>query len=390
MKILFVAPYYAPAWNYGGPTRSNSILCNALNQKQGLNVDVITTNANKRGRLPLEYMGWVAREQTNILYNDIEQLKPIFSIDFYRNFCRLINDYDLIHFTGLWQPIIQLCIRKARRLKMPYILSPRGALSSWAFRNKYILRKMYKFFLLKKNLDGANAIHFTSKQELLGSLYINKNNAFISPNALETDRLKLDKENGRKFRENLGITAKSFVILSLGRVHPVKGNEFLIQSMQFLSSKCALLIIGDPYKPDYLDYLYKIIDESKVADRVFFHQHVNDEKRNWAYSCADMFASMSFHENFGMTVIEALYFGLPVLVSPEVSLSKYLLENDIGYVIARDPKSIAASISGIMNELTSPEIAQVRKASVEADFSSEAIAQQMCLQYSRILGMDLG
>jgi glycogen synthase len=50
MNLLFITPYYKPAYVYGGPVVSNSALCEAL-ARRGVNVTVLTTNAGGKDDL---------------------------------------------------------------------------------------------------------------------------------------------------------------------------------------------------------------------------------------------------------------------------------------------------------------------------------------------------
>jgi glycosyltransferase involved in cell wall biosynthesis len=82
--------------------------------------------------------------------------------------------------------------------------------------------------------------------------------------------------------------------------------------------------------------------------RVQFLEAQYGIERFATYSSADVFALPSEHENFGITVAEAMSCGVPVIVSPEVALSKLVEMTEAGIVATRTPEDFAQAIDRLL------------------------------------------
>lgn len=386
MKVLHITPYYKPAWHYGGPPRSISTLCEGL-MKIGVRTDVVTTNSNKIERLNVKCDKPQLVDGVKVFYNNAQIISRLWSFDFIKMYTELIPYYDLIHIFGLWHPTIIKACRICENIDKPFIFSPRGTLSTWSFNYRKWRKKVYWKGFAKRNILSSTAIHFTSENEYRDAVEFTKEHPFfIVPNAIDFDNLTIDKSLGEYFRKNLGIPKNCFVILSLGRVHPTKANEFLIEAMQYLDATYKLLIVGNAYNNNYLEKLKKMAHDFGVSDQVFFHPHVDGKAKDAVFSAASMFALMSYTENFGLTVIEAMYYRLPVLLNSKISISSEIERAKCGFVVNQDSREIACFIKKIRSD---PSGVIVNKAQefVLDKYNKLKIAEDMKQYYESILNI---
>ena len=103
------------------------------------------------------------------------------------------------------------------------------------------------------------------------------------------------------------------------------------------------MIVG-PDSNGFRATIEAMVDQAGVKDRVIFTGMLKGPDRVEALAGADLFALPSDHENFGMSVVESLAAGTPVIVSNEVALSTEVMSGKVGSVVQRDPKSIATAI----------------------------------------------
>lgn len=117
-------------------------------------------------------------------------------------------------------------------------------------------------------------------------------------------------------------------IVSVGRLHPVKNFPNLIKACAELSdSSWELTIYGEGAKREKLQKLIKSLGfESKV-------KLPGQTNKKWEDLFeADIFAQTSLSEGFGLSVVEAMLVGLPVLVTPQGALPELIKNNSTGYI----------------------------------------------------------
>ncbi|MES2887189.1 MAG: glycosyltransferase family 1 protein [Pseudomonadota bacterium] len=151
-------------------------------------------------------------------------------------------------------------------------------------------------------------------------------------------------------RRRLGVADDEFVILQLGRLVPRKGIDNVIRSLAWLplSVKVRLLIVGgETSEPDEnatpeIGRLRRVALEMGVSERVsFLGRRARAELRD-CYAAANVFVTTPWYEPFGLTPLEAMACGVPV-VGSEVGGIAYTVQNGVtGYLVPpRDPLSLA-------------------------------------------------
>ena len=162
------------------------------------------------------------------------------------------------------------------------------------------------------------------------------------------------QNNGRSdsfFRQKLNITENDFVILFVGRVHPIKGLETICDAVKTLvqkDSRIRFVIVGDG-DAGYVSQLKQNFHELVTNKHIIFAVYYNDEEKADAYQSSDVFSLMSQSENFGLAIAEAMSHGLPVIVSKGCPWHQ-LIEWDAGFWIDADSDKIAAAISVLLED----------------------------------------
>ena len=188
--------------------------------------------------------------------------------------------------------------------------------------------------------------------ELFKDKYKVDRNVYIVPTGIDVE--KFYKENNKrldrdKFRDSLGIKKDDFVILFVGRIASEKNVLFLLNSMKGLveeNKKIKLLVVGDgPDLDSYKDYCNK----NYISDNVIFAGKVPWDNIVSYYLIADVFATASHTETQGLTVIEAMAAGLPVLAIKDESFTGTVINNLNGYIF-RNRKEYKTSILSLSND----------------------------------------
>ena len=170
------------------------------------------------------------------------------------------------------------------------------------------------------------------------------------------DPLEMEPIDKAEARRQLGLAENERIILQLGRMVPRKGVDTVIHGLARLvrdyGIQARLLVVGgesegpDPAANPELARLIKIARSEKVSDLVTF---VGRRQRNilkYYYSAADVFVSTPWYEPFGITPLEAMACGTPVIGSSVGGIKYTVEEGKTGFLVApKDPDALAARLA---------------------------------------------
>ena len=137
-------------------------------------------------------------------------------------------------------------------------------------------------------------------------------------------------------RRSLGLTEKR-VILSVGRIEPLKGLDILIPAVAMLSdvSDIRLMIVGgEPGREPELHRLSSLAKEHGLQDMVTFTGAVRQAELPKYYSAADVFVMPSYYETFGLASLEAMACGTPVIAARVGGPRSFIEEGKSGFLVS--------------------------------------------------------
>lgn len=229
----------------------------------------------------------------------------------------------VLHLHGVWMAPQLIGAKIARELGSPVILSPHNMLGGWFWnqgRVRNFKKSLYWNLAAKQEFQHVMVIHALTphEAETLAEFFPSQRIAII-PNAI--DLAKVDAEVGRADNSELDPQHKDF-LLFMGRLHPVKGVELLIEAYARLRSHALppLLIAGPPDSPGYLTTLKAQVRAKNLEDRIVFLGAVKGE-RKWAlYRQARAVCAPSYSEGMSMVALEAMAAGSPVITTHEAGI----------------------------------------------------------------------
>jgi glycosyltransferase involved in cell wall biosynthesis len=170
---------------------------------------------------------------------------------------------------------------------------------------------------------------------------------------------------GREARSGLGIGAEEFVVLQLGRLVPRKGIDNVIRGVGCLRRQHAvrarLVIVGGnsdapcaAATPE-IARLTDIAREEGVLDQVLFTGRRGRDALPALYCAADVFVTTPWYEPFGITPVEAMACGVPVVGAAVGGVKYSVVDGKTGFLVpARDPAALADRLAMLAR---SPELA---------------------------------
>ena len=125
---------------------------------------------------------------------------------------------------------------------------------------------------------------------------------------------------------------KNFVFITVNRLDKNKNIKLIIQSFikGFKNENAILKIIGDG--PEFKNLL-KITKDNNFEKKITFIKKATREEMKKELAYSDCFLSSSFHETFGVVLIEALAFGVPVISTKAEGPSEIVNNNRNGFLV---------------------------------------------------------
>lgn len=245
-------------------------------------------------------------------------------------------------------------------------------------------------FINKRLKDVDTIITPTKKVEkALLSYGINKPLAVIPSgiNICQHQQKMLDSER-KKLRNDFGVKDNEILLLSLGRVAYEKNLQEIVDNFKKTVKThpyLKLMIVGDgPYRKT----LEKLTLELGVMDKVVFVGMVNPSKVHLYYQIGDIFVNASTSETQGLTYVEALANGLPLLCKKDDCLDGVLIEDKTGYFYNNDVEYINA----LEKLLSADKRKEISKNSLlhSALFDKKNFAKAVTEVYDKVLNKKSG
>lgn len=376
MKILHVVPSFYPATSFGGPIWSTYGLCNALARQTDIEIKVLTTDTagnasheklDRKTIRPEQYPGYTVDfahkwAKTSVAPGLLTELP------------RLITWADIVHVTAVYSfptiPTLLAC-RLARK---PLLWSARGSLQRWEQTRKRSLKQAWERTCATILMGHPHAIHVTSPEEAkAANTQLPASPTIEIPNGVDTPETLPERQWQPEGRTR---------VMYLGRFDPIKGIEHLIDSVAFSKTPNLELTLYGSGDKEYTTTLARRIEDKHLASRIKVAGFVEGAAKTNAFAHADICVLPSFSENFGMTVVEALSHGVPVIASKGTPWSQ-LPAHDAGLWVANDPESLA----GAMDELAQRKLEECGKRGriwMRETFDWSAVAKRMIKAYQKL------
>ena len=381
MRILHIVPTYYPATYWGGPIFSVYYLNNELAKLPEVELNVLTTDAagpqrnNSLNVTTLKkelYPNYKVHFTHRILGNSFS-LKMVWKTFFF------IQKADIVHLTAVYSPPTIPTLFFCRILKKPVVWSPRGAILEafeWKDARKQHVKRIWDYVCNTIIKSGTVTLHVTSEEEKEASLArIPKAQAIILKNGVPVPQNLPQREwlpNGNTR------------LLFIGRIHPKKGIENLLDTIKLLNDSSFILKIYGTGEQYYIDELKQYAsDLGLLNSSVFFMGHVDGNEKQNAFLNADICVIPSHSENFGIVISESLAHGVPVIASRQTPWQN-MEEKGCGLWVKNDPASLAQAIQ----KIRSMDIEEMGKNGwlwMKDEFGWERIAQKTYTTYQEIL-----
>lgn len=257
-----------------------------------------------------------------------------------------VTDFDLVHIHAVFNHACIAAARACRDKGVAYIVRPLGTLGPWAMKQKSLRKKIFWHAGIKRMLTNAAAIHYTSKLEQRAvEQSLGLNHGVVVPLGIDLKVID-DAANGSS-----PVSKRPYVIV-LSRLLPTKGIDVFLDAFLSIIKRKEFgswrLVLAGEGPMEYVNSLKRTVAEQGHTDSVIFTGWLDGEEKEEALRNSSLLALPSYHENFGLCVIEALAYGVPVLISPHVNLAPEIESTVAGWIAEIDTASIEHALSAAL------------------------------------------
>ena len=236
------------------------------------------------------------------------------------------------------------------------------------------------------------------RAELVNDYNADSDKITLIPSAVNTRIFKPVAQN--EARQRIALETDRQVIVYIGRLLPRKDIRNIVRALALLIGEYEstgdaplLMIVGgesvepDPAATPEIDELQKLARELGVSEHVRFMGKKQPELLRYYYSAADVAVTTPWYEPFGLTPLEAMACGCPIIGSAVGGITFTIKDGETGLLVPpRDPQALAANLQYLLGQ---PEVMKrmglAARRRVEREFSWSIVAMRTGALYDAVL-----
>jgi glycosyltransferase involved in cell wall biosynthesis len=274
--------------------------------------------------------------------------------------------FDVVFVNGIWNYNTLAAHRALAGTDIPWAIFSHGMLDPYfrkQFPLKHLKKSLYWHAALRKVLHDANAVLFTCEEEKIlarqsfSRYHVREAVVPYGTFGPDCDTAAASEEFLGRFPELRGRR----LAISLGRIHPKKGTDILIEAFAATLAKDPgwHLVIAGPDQTGWQKELEALPERLGIANRITWTGSLAGTIKWGAFSASEVFVIPSHQENFGIVVAEAMACSLPVIVSNKVNIWREIVNYEAGLVGDDTVEGTRASLER-WSRLNAEEMAAMR------------------------------
>ena len=296
---------------------------------------------------------------------------------------------DIYHLHGAWLRAMHYGAVEARRRKLPYMLELMGMYEPWPLRQKWLQKRVARWWFQDRVLQRSSCLHVNSRQEAERVHAL----GFRSPVAVIPVGVDLDSIPSSEIARPEGslwqnVDGHPFVLF-LSRIHEKKGIEILLQAWAATLHKFPdwLLVVGGTGNESYVARCRRLATELGLDRQCLWAGRLSEREKSWAYAKAGVFVLPTYSENYGNTIAEALAHGTPVITTTETPWIE-IPRQECGWVVKPTTEKLIEALEDAlkMGPIRLREFGQNGVKWCRAEFSLDIVIRDIESVYQWLLG----
>jgi D-inositol-3-phosphate glycosyltransferase len=362
-KIAFISEHASPLAVLGGVDSGGqnvyvAEICKSLS-RLGYMIDIFTRRDDSN--LP-QIVNWLpgirvihvdAGPAREVAKEALLGYMPAFTAEMVRFIQSGKLEYELVHANFFMSGLVASQVKK--QLGIPYVITfhalGKVRMIHQKDKDAFPVERIDIEEMIVQDADYIVAECPQDKQDLIEHYHADPRRIMIIPCGFSADEFFPYSKNGA--RRHLGLDKNEIVLLQLGRMVPRKGIDNVIRAMKYLKNvgKVRLLVVGgSDEKPDFendheLKRLKTLADQEGVGMLVEFTGRRNRQELRHYYQAADFFISTPWYEPFGITPLEAMACGTPVIGANVGGIKYTVVHQQTGFLVPpHDPEALAEAV----------------------------------------------
>lgn len=273
---------------------------------------------------------------------------------------------DVVHVHALWSMDMARVMMWCRRHGVPYVVSPHGGLMPRVLSKCWLKKHIFYWLFLRKSLQRAKAIHCTGEGEKRAIQALDLQTPIvIAPLGCHLPAWPVDRIQGEKK-----------TILFLSRLGEEKGLLHLLDAWKQVGHDGWKLVLAGPDSGGFLSVIRNKIATERIED-VELPGAVYGKEKDRIYRMADLFVLPSPVENFSMSILDALAYGIPVICTTGVPWG-CVSEHHCGWVVKPESSdALRTALLEAMSEATDCAAMSIRARQLAEGFEWGKVAEKL-------------
>lgn len=286
---------------------------------------------------------------------------------------------DLVIFEDFYIPFMIRMHRLLRRNAIPYIIVPRGSLTSGAQALKHLKKVLGNFVFFHKFARDAAAIQYLTEKERDNSGEYWNTYSLVIPNGVTIP------QETHKVRE------KAREMVFIGRYNIFhKGLDILLDACAknrdlLLKNECRISLYGYRSEQEKKD-IEERIKTNNLAEVMFAYPPIFNEDKQKLLRNSDVFVLTSRFEGLPMGLLEAMSFGLPCLITEGSNMKQEVDAARAGWTAETNAESLSEAIRNMLTGDLSVSEASRNAAELAKNYDWDSLAEKAHGEYLKLLG----
>ena len=317
----------------------------------------------------------------NLLRKDLYHQKSIRTFDIDK-LPKPFNNPDLVVFEEFFKIPNALFARKLVRKQIPYVIIPRSQMTTQYLMHKRFKKQIASVALFHTFAKKASAVQFLTDKELQDSKKFYDGKSFVVPNGIYLPDINVSNYT----TNNNGYTGTFIGRYSIYQ----KGLDLLIEAVNLKrdnlkNNHISIQLYGPNDRTSFPLEVKEMVKKKELEEIIKVNGPVFDEQKKQILKQSDFFIHTSRFEGLPMSVLDALSFGVPCLVTDGSNMRNKIDEFEAGWGSETSVEGVAKAFDSLISDLPKMNEKSINARKLAKEYSWEKISVLSHERYQELL-----